>query len=80
VAGPLSSQRPGADAYTTSSKGTWGEMQKDAIGVYRGKSQTRTEPNGGNVGVATPRPSSMSTTPRASVRPKAVSKAKRRRK
>jgi hypothetical protein len=54
-------------------------MQKDAIGVYRGKSQTRTEPNGGNVGVATPRPSSMSTTPRASVRPKAVSKARRKR-
>lgn len=79
MAGPLSSQRPGAGAYTTSSNGTWGEMQKDAIGVYRGKSQTRTEPNGGNVGVATPRPSSMSTSPRANTRPKAVSKARRKR-
>lgn len=43
MAGPLSSERPAKDAYTTRSEGTWGEVQKDSIGVYRGKSKTRDE-------------------------------------
>ena len=60
--GALSSERPGKDAYTTRSEGTWGEVQKDTIGVFRGKSLTRNENYGKSatkVGVSTPRPSSM---------------------
>jgi hypothetical protein len=43
VAGSLSAGRPGKDAYTTRQEGTWDEPSKDAIGMYRGKSQTRDE-------------------------------------
>ena len=74
--GPLSSQRPAADAHLTSSSGTWGEAHKDAIGVYRGKSQTRNEGQaqaGGRVGVKTPGSSPMGQPPaRANLSGKAI--------
>lgn len=43
MAGPLSSERPADGAHLTHHSSTWGEIQKDAIGVYRGKSKTRDE-------------------------------------
>lgn len=64
--GPLSSSRPGPDAYTTRQQGTWDEPSKDAIGVYRGKSKTRDEGYGKatvKVGVATPKSSAMGQPP-----------------
>ncbi len=64
--GPLSSTRPGPDAYTTRQEGTWSEPSKDAIGVYRGKSKTRDEGYGKStvkVGVATPGTKAMGQPP-----------------
>jgi hypothetical protein len=49
MAGALSSERPVEGAHTTAAKGTWDEPTKDFLGVYRGKSKTRTEPKGGAV-------------------------------
>jgi hypothetical protein len=66
MAGPLSAERPGPDAYTTRSEGTWDEISKGAIGVYRGRSLTRDEGQArpdGHVGVKTPKSSAMGQPP-----------------
>ena len=50
MAGPLASERPAAGAHLTGGN-NWDEPKKDAIGVYRGVSQTRGQAQGGKVGV-----------------------------
>ena len=82
MAGSLSAGRPGSDAYTTRQQGTWSEPSKDAIGVYRGKSQTRNEGYGNStvkVGVKTPKASAMGQPPAGIINLHGKSSFKKRR-